>query len=194
MTGHAATINLSGADMMPACEWARRFLVLALVSQTASCRGGVPHDGGPRALGPCPPVPPSAYATQSVKARFVPIELRIAAGEFQTRTYDDEIERGQAWIGPAGFVVSYGVRTEVVRQREPSIGDSDFTICTEYIDGREAVISMLYSEATTASGQRVVAIWKLEDGKSLVVNVFHPNRDRRNDLLSIVRSVRFIQE
>lgn len=194
MLGRAETTNRSGADMDPAFERARPAVVLALACLIASCHRGSRQSEHSASPGPCPPAPASAYATQAVRAQAVPMELRLPSGSYQSRSFDDSIQRGEAWIGSAGYVVSYAVRAGPVRMRPASMGDHDLITCTERIGGRAAVISMLYSEATTVPGQRVVAVWEDQDGEALVLTAYHPDRNRRDDLLNILRSVQFFAD
>ncbi len=180
--------------MEPSFERAPLWVVLALSCQLASCHRGDWGREHPARPEPCPPAAAPSYGTQAVRAQVIPLELRLPAGWYESRRFDDPIERGEAWIGSGGLVVSYAVRAAPVRMRPPSIGDHDFMTCTDQIGGRAAVISMLYSEATTAPGQRVIAVWEQREGGALVLTAYHPDRHRREELLNIVRSVLFLAD
>jgi hypothetical protein len=190
-SGHVNTISWSDADMALNSNRSRLLLVVASAWQMASCGSRPSHDGNSLSSEACPLSTAPADSTHVVQAKFSPIELRLPAGSFHTREFADEFERGEAWIGSTELVVSYAVRAEPIKMRDVSRDDQNVVNCSERINGREAVIGMLYSEATTVPGQRVVAIWTLAQGETLVLNAFHPDSARRGDLLNIVRSVRF---
>jgi hypothetical protein len=75
---------------------------------------------------------------------------------------------------------------------DPSAGDRRVVDCFENIGGKPASVRLLYSEQTTAPGQYVVATWLLESGETLVLTASHPDSSRTGELLSIVRSVQFV--
>lgn len=162
-----------------------------MVSNLGACQGGRSQVDAPGSAEPCPQVPASTYVTQVVRAQFTPMQLRLPAGAFQSQDFVDELEHSQAWVDSSGLLVSYTVQREPPLLRNPSSGDRDVVNCSETIGGRPAVIRMLYSGATTAPGQRVIAVWKLESGEALILTAFHPDRNRRNELLNIVRSANF---
>lgn len=166
-------------------------LLLTAACLVASCEQGS-RDGRPSASRtPCPALAAGEEPTRLVRAKFSPIELRLPEDSFRSRDFNDELRRGEGWMGSAGLVVGYAVRAEPAPMRYPSAGYYHVVDCSERIGGRMAVVRMHYSAVTTVPGQYVVATWSLGRGEALVVNTFHPDSSRRGDLLQVVRSVRF---
>jgi hypothetical protein len=162
-------------------------LVLVLVFQCASCARN-PHEGRQT----CPVDSGFSGPTRLVQGKFAPIEFSLPANvEFRTLEFNDQLQRGEAWTGLESLVVTYSVQDEPLELREISWGDHNAVDCNEQIGGHPAMIHMLYSNATTAAGQRVLAVWKLPQGETLSLQAFHPDSSRRGELLSIIRSARF---
>lgn len=164
-------------------EGARGWVLLATMCQLASCQSRQPRDDVAIPSTPCPSASAPVRLTESVRAQFAPIEFGLPIGAFQAHVFEDEVERGEAWTGSSGLVVSYAVRSEPTAIRGVSRGDHDVVNCAEWIGGRTTAIRMVYSTATTAPGQRVIAVWRLDHGESLVITAFHPDQRHRDELL-----------
>jgi hypothetical protein len=105
-----------------------------------------------------------------------------------------KLGHGEAWIGTDGLVVVYTIRDKPLPSRDLSRFDRNVVDCAEEIGGKLASIRMLYAGATTAPGQHVTAIWQLRENYALTVRAFHPDSSAREEMLDIVRSVRFRAE
>lgn len=169
----------------------RLYVVIALVGQAASCRGDASQGRTHSPHRPCPTSSADVELAGRVRAVYVPIELRLPEG-VTPRESSDATQRGEGWTGAEGLTVGYAVHAEAIPTRDSFSGDRHVVDCSEHIGGKVAIIRLLYSEQTTAPGQYVVARWVLDSGEPLVVTATHPDRSRRDELLSIVRSVRFL--
>jgi hypothetical protein len=169
----------------------RLCVVFALVGQSASCRGDASQRRTQSPHRPCPTSSTDVELVSRLRAVYAPIELRLPE-EVTPRESTDATQRGEGWTGAEGLTVSYAVHAEAIPTRDSFSGDRHVVNCSEHIGGKAAIIRLLYSEQTTAPGQYVVARWVLDSGETLVLTATHPNRSRRDELLSIVRSVRFL--
>lgn len=191
MNGPVETVNPSAADIAMPSRFLTTGFLMVIVSQIASCGGDASQGRATSLPGPCPPPSANTILPNRVYGTHAPIELRLPGGSFQSRALGDSAYPGQGWVGSAGLVVSYGINAEPLPMGEASSGYHQVVDCAERIGGRVAQIRMHYSESTTAPGQYVVAQWMLSSGETLVLTATHPKSSRRNELLSIVRSVRF---
>lgn len=166
-------------------------VVIASVVLSASCNGDASEWKGTTQHSPCPTSSADATLVNRVHAAYAPIELRLPDG-MTPRPTREATRREQGWTGATGLAVSYAVHAEPVPERDPARGDRQFLACSERIGGKVATIRLLYSEQTTAPGQYVVARWVLDSGETLLLTATHPDSSRRGELLSIVRSVRFL--
>lgn len=169
----------------------RLLFVIAVIGQSASCRDARPKGSAATSYGPCPASPADAPLFNRVRAAYAPIELWLPQN-VTARASRDSTHRAQGWAGPAGLGVTYAVHAEPMPIGDLSAGDRHVLNCVEHIGGKQATIRMHYSERTTAPSQYVVARWVLESGETLVLTTTHPDSSHRGELLSIVRSVRFI--
>jgi hypothetical protein len=124
-------------------------VITAAISQ-AACHGGSQGRG---ALEPCPRSPANATLPNQIHARYAPFSVRLPDGFSESRAQRDSPRDGQGWVSPGGLVVSYRLHAEPVAMREVWSGDYQAIDCSERIGGRIAIIQMVYSESTTASGQ-----------------------------------------
>jgi len=168
----------------------RLCVVIAFVSQSASCHGDASQETARVTHSPCPVDSAATTLVRRVRAVNAPIELRLPAG-VNPRESRDPTHRVHGWADAAGLTVSYAVHTETIPMPAPLPGDGPVIDCSEDIGGKAADIRLLYSEQTTAPGQYVVARWVLGSGETLVLMATHPDSSRKGELLSIVRSVRF---
>jgi hypothetical protein len=171
--------------MAPISRIVRISFVLVGLSTTISCN----KPGAEREDSACPRAE-EVVLPKIVYGKVAPISFHLPADSFHLTDFTDHLERGQAWSGASGLVVSYAVQSEPIPFRPISTSDEEVFDCVETIGGRVARLRGSYSEVTTAPGQRVIAEWPVQDG-ILVLRAFHPDRDKRAELLQIVRSTQF---
>ena len=185
-SGHVRTSNPNGAGILVHFNPLRLFAVFAVLFAAAAC-----HASGGDRLTRCPKSSADPVLPIRVHAQYAPIELQLPEGSIQAPRRPDAQGQSEAWTRPDGLVVGYSVSAHHKPELRPISDDRQVTNCSERIGGRTATIRLLYSEETTAAGQYVSASWTLISGESLVLGVTHPDSSERDELLSIVRSVRF---
>lgn len=148
--------------------------------------------GGTQVTAPqCAAAPVSAAGWQTVRARYGGFTLRLPPSAERAHVQHNGLAIGENWRGTDALEVSYRIYNRPLGPLLAQANKVEGIVCSESAGGQTMHIQVFYSPDAYVPGQYVVGYTALSPSRTLVTTATAFDPARVDELLTIVRSVRF---